>query len=122
MKFTCDLLIIMTSLRLVINITQTSIKMGTYQILSDRKKICHTQTADHDTLDCKYSKQHRCSVQTVTIVQETVELRFTRYPYLLRVTSYLVAWMVKNSRKMRNACLLFRRQITMLERFLNFKD
>ena len=112
----------MTSLRLVINITQTSIKMGTYQILSDRKKICHTQTADNDTLDCKYSKQHRCSVQTVTIVQETFELRFTRYPYLLRVTSYLVAWMVKNSRKMRNACLLFRRQITMFERFLNFKD
>ena len=44
----------MISLGLVINISQTSIKMGTYQILSDSKKIFHTQTADHDTLDCKY--------------------------------------------------------------------
>ena len=40
-----------------------------------------------------------------TPLQETVELSSTSYPYLLRITSYLVATMVKSSKNMHNACL-----------------
>ena len=40
-----------------------------------------------------------------TPLQETVELSSTSYPYLLRITSYLVATMFKSSKNMHNACL-----------------